>query len=88
MHPEDAEDFEQIIQEYKAHPEIEFLHKGLIGAEWQKALAEIDVLLIHIPHQDICIIGVVCYLRQLAFRSQWWLAMILIQRSLTSLILV
>lgn len=45
MHPEDAEDFEQIIQEYKAHPEIEFLHKGLIGAEWQKALAEIDVLL-------------------------------------------
>ena len=45
MHTEDAEDFEQIIQEYKAHPEIEFLHKGLIGAEWQKALAEIDVLL-------------------------------------------
>lgn len=45
MHPEDAEDFEQIIQEYKSHPEIEFLHKGLIGAEWQKALADIDVLL-------------------------------------------
>lgn len=45
MHPEDAEDFENIIQEYKDRPDIEFLHKGLIGAEWQRAIADIDVLL-------------------------------------------
>lgn len=45
MHPEDAEDFQQIIQEYADHPEIEFLHKGLIGAEWQQAISEIDALL-------------------------------------------
>lgn len=45
MHPEDAEDFEKIIQEYKDCAGIKFLHKGLIGAEWQKAIAGIDVLL-------------------------------------------
>ena len=45
MHPEDAEDFEKIIQEYKDCAGIEFLHRGLIGAEWQKAIAGIDVLL-------------------------------------------
>lgn len=45
MHPEDAEDFEQIIEEYKDYDNIEFLHKGLIGAEWQEAISKIDVLL-------------------------------------------
>ena len=45
MHPEDAEDFERIIQKYKDTAGIEFLHKGLIGKEWQQAIAGIDVLL-------------------------------------------
>jgi glycosyltransferase involved in cell wall biosynthesis len=45
MHPEDAEDFERIIQNYKGTEGIEFLHKGLIGKEWQQAIAGIDVLL-------------------------------------------
>ena len=45
MHPEDSEDFEQIISEYRYCQDIEFLHKGLIGAEWQQAIADIDVLL-------------------------------------------
>lgn len=45
MHPEDSEDFEQIIDEYKDHDNIEFLHKGLIGGQWQQAIADIDVLL-------------------------------------------
>lgn len=45
MHPEDAEDFQAIMEEYKNHKEIQFLHKGLIGAEWQQAIADIDVLL-------------------------------------------
>ena len=45
MHPEDAEDFERILAKYKGKGGISFLHKGLIGAEWQRAIAEIDVLL-------------------------------------------
>ena len=45
MHPEDAEDFERIIQKYKGTEGVEFLHKGLIGKEWQQAIAGIDVLL-------------------------------------------
>ena len=46
MHPEDAEDFERIIAKYKDRDDMEFLHKGLIGPEWQKAISEIDVLLL------------------------------------------
>ena len=46
MHPEDSVDFERIIKKYQKHSEIEFLHKGLIGAEWQQAIANIDVLLL------------------------------------------
>ncbi len=45
MHPEDAEEFERIIQRYSQYKTIEFLHKGLIGAEWQQAIAGIDALL-------------------------------------------
>lgn len=45
MHPEDAEDFERIIAKYKGHKGMEFLHKGLIGREWQEAIAGIDALL-------------------------------------------
>ena len=45
MHPEDAEDFERIIKQYSGHEGIEFLHKGLIGAEWQRAIMSVDALL-------------------------------------------
>ena len=45
MHPEDAEDFERIIKKYEGAEGIAFLHKGLIGKEWQQAIAGIDVLL-------------------------------------------
>lgn len=45
MHIEDSEDFERIIEKYRDQKNISFLHKGLIGAEWQKAIADIDVLL-------------------------------------------
>ena len=45
MHPEDAEDFERILAKYKGKGGISFLHKGLIGAEWQRAIAEVDILL-------------------------------------------
>ncbi len=46
MHPEDAEDFERIIARYRGEKSIEFLHRGLIGKEWQEAIAGIDVLLL------------------------------------------
>lgn len=42
---EDSEEFEQIISEYKDVDNIEFLHKNLIGKEWQKALLDVDVIL-------------------------------------------
>ena len=45
MHAEDAEDFEEIIAQYKNFDGLKFLHKGLIGAEWQKAISEVDALL-------------------------------------------
>ena len=45
MHAEDSEDFERIISKYRDQENISFLHKGLIGAEWQKAIADIDALL-------------------------------------------
>ena len=45
MHNEDSEDFERIINKYKGQKNISFLHKGLIGAEWQEAIASIDALL-------------------------------------------
>lgn len=45
MHPEDAADFERIIKKYSGHEGIEFLHKGLIGAEWQQAIMNVDALL-------------------------------------------
>ena len=45
MHAEDSEDFERIISKYSNQENISFLHKGLIGAEWQRAIADIDALL-------------------------------------------
>ena len=46
MHPEDAADFARIIRKYRDRKGIEFLHKGLIGAEWQQAILDIDGLLL------------------------------------------
>ncbi|MCR5833104.1 MAG: glycosyltransferase [Selenomonadaceae bacterium] len=45
MHAEDAEDFEEIIKQYSGDKRLSFLHKGLIGAEWQKAILGVDALL-------------------------------------------
>ena len=45
MHAEDSEDFERIINKYSGHKNISFLHKGLIGAEWQQAIMQVDALL-------------------------------------------
>ncbi|HWR38249.1 MAG TPA: glycosyltransferase [Patescibacteria group bacterium] len=45
MNPDDAADFERIIQTYSGRADVEFLHKGLIGREWQEAIAAVDALL-------------------------------------------
>ena len=44
MHQEDAEDFERIIRKYSGDKRISFLHAPLIGADWQRALMDMDVL--------------------------------------------
>lgn len=44
MHNEDAEDFEKIIRQYKNHTNLEFIHKGLIGADWQRAIQNVDAI--------------------------------------------
>ena len=44
MHDEDAADFERIIKKYAGRG-ITFRHEGLIGAEWQRAIASVDALL-------------------------------------------
>ena len=43
--PEDAADFKRIQQKYADVPNIEFLHKALIGEEWQQAIAGVDALI-------------------------------------------
>ena len=45
IHEEDAADFENIIAQYKNFDSLKFLHKGLIGAEWQRAIMDVDALL-------------------------------------------
>ena len=45
MHAEDSQDFEQIIRQYRGDERLSFLHKGLIGAEWQRAILNVDALL-------------------------------------------
>lgn len=44
MHPEDADRFEEIIKIYGKEKGLKFLHKGLVGKEWQEALSKIDTL--------------------------------------------
>ncbi len=41
---EDAEDFERIIRKYSGDKTLSFLHAPLIGADWQRALMDMDVL--------------------------------------------
>lgn len=43
--PEDSEDFERLAQKYSSYSSISFLHKNLLGIEWQKALMDCDVIL-------------------------------------------
>ena len=45
MHAEDAAEFERIIAAYAGRG-ITFLHRGLIGADWQRAISEVDALLL------------------------------------------
>lgn len=42
----DSDDFERLKQEYASHDNIRFLHKNLLGIEWQRELMDIDVLLL------------------------------------------
>lgn len=46
MHEEDAADFEKIIASYKNFDNLQFIHKGLIGADWQRAIMDVDALLL------------------------------------------
>ena len=45
MHDEDAADFENIIAQYKNFDSLTFMHRGLIGADWQRAIMKVDALL-------------------------------------------
>ena len=43
---EDSDDFERLRREYADQKNIRFLHKNLLGIEWQKAIMDIDVMLL------------------------------------------
>ncbi|WP_296769596.1 glycosyltransferase [Selenomonas sp.] len=43
---DDSADFDRIIEKYANQDNIEFLHKPLIGVDWQKGLADVDALAI------------------------------------------
>ncbi|MBR2215269.1 MAG: glycosyltransferase [Selenomonadaceae bacterium] len=45
MHPEDAVAFTDIIHRYQKEKSLVFWHKGLVGYEWQEAIAAVDALL-------------------------------------------
>lgn len=42
---EDSDDFERLAKKYASYSDIKFLHKNLIGVEWQKELMACDVIL-------------------------------------------
>lgn len=42
---EDSDDFERLAKKYSQYENISFLHKNLLGIEWQKALMECDIIL-------------------------------------------
>ncbi len=46
MHKEDAEEFERIIEPYEKLENISVIRKPLIGVEWQRAVLNVDALLI------------------------------------------
>ena len=41
----DSDDFERLAKKYSGESSISFLHKNLLGIEWQKALMDCDVVL-------------------------------------------
>lgn len=43
--PEDGEIFDEYARKYSTNSNITFLHKNLIGIEWQKALMGVDVIM-------------------------------------------
>ncbi|WP_442766485.1 glycosyltransferase family 1 protein [Mitsuokella multacida] len=43
--PEDGKLFEHFTQDYQTYKNITFLHKNLIGLEWQKALLGVDAIM-------------------------------------------
>lgn len=43
---DDANDFKRLMEKYKYNRTMSFLHKNLLGIEWQQALMESDVLLL------------------------------------------
>lgn len=43
--PEDGEIFDEYARKYSAYSNITFLHKNLIGIEWQKALMSVDAIM-------------------------------------------
>ena len=46
MRLEDTEDFKRIQEKYKEYKQLSFIHKGLFGVEWQKAILSVDALLL------------------------------------------
>ena len=42
----DSDDFERLTKKYAPYSNISFMHKNLLGLEWQKALMDCDVLLL------------------------------------------
>ena len=42
----DSDDFERLTKKYATYSNISFMHKNLLGLEWQKALMDCDVLLL------------------------------------------
>lgn len=42
----DSDDFERLTKKYEAYGNIHFLHKNLLGIEWQKEIMDIDVMLL------------------------------------------
>ncbi|EAX47297.1 hypothetical protein TcarDRAFT_1315 [Thermosinus carboxydivorans Nor1] len=42
--PEDAVEFNRIMEKYRSYEQIEFCSRGLVGAEWQQAVAGVDAI--------------------------------------------
>lgn len=43
--PEDGAAFEKLAEAYSQHKNITFWHKNLIGPEWEKALLDVDIII-------------------------------------------